>query len=324
MAVESENVQRLQEWLAVGGPAQSVNAAAEVLAEKLAVVAFDGERGWPERSDRVDAYRDVLRARFADDSGSEYQFVELTSLEADPGILVDWFLPIVLGWEVRDPLEAADSIGSDGTDPGLYNPNCDGTPGTEYYRFDDDTQEYLYAATPDSQEWATYEQRRYAEPARHDDYGLDYRYDRKDGAHQWYDVATATWQDQTWADAFTAQGGAPGAGASVDDPAFAWDDEWGMFYRAAPGGGHEFADALTPGDEASGCSGTWLNRDQALARRAEEAPPEPRGQDRESLKTEMRSVAAAILDDDPSLKKNLTKEDIEEIIATMAAELTDE
>ncbi|WP_152648600.1 hypothetical protein [Streptacidiphilus anmyonensis] len=78
---------------------RSGNTGADILVEKLAQLIFEGERDWPARSDRFDAYRDRLTERFADDSARERQFVELTGPDADPGVFIDWFLPVVLAWE---------------------------------------------------------------------------------------------------------------------------------------------------------------------------------------------------------------------------------
>jgi hypothetical protein len=167
MALESENVEKVMEWLAASGSARSAHPAAETLVAKLAVLVSEGEQDWPDNADRVDDYRDKLRAWFANDGGQEYRFVELTGPDADPGVFIDWFLPVVTAWGDRREHDEA----------GVQNPNWDGTPGTEFYRFDEALQEYSYADGPDSAEWLTYEQRRYSEPVRDENFSLVYRFD---------------------------------------------------------------------------------------------------------------------------------------------------
>ncbi|MFJ9559011.1 hypothetical protein ACIRQQ_03090 [Streptomyces fuscichromogenes] len=305
MAVERENVETLMEWLAEGGPVRSAFTGADTLVEKLAAVVFDGESGWVGDAGRVDAYRDGLREWFADDSGREQQFTELTSPDADPGMLVDWFLPIVLEWEERAAAHGTDAAAQDEGGTGWANANYDGTSGTEYYRLDATTQEYLYAASADGPDWATYEQRRYSEPARDDAYGLVYRYDRRGGAYEWLDEATGTWHDQAWADEHTAAGPEP-----------AWDPNWNKFYRVGPDGGYEFADAVVPGQSSSGCGGVWVPA-EALADESGPAP-EPDAEALEALRTEIGEMVRAELAEMPD--HGLTGDDITAIVADLTRE----
>ena len=80
MAVESENVEQLMEWLADGSAVRSADAAAETLVEKLGTLVFLGDQDWPNHADRVARYRDGLSTWFAEDGGGrESQFVALTS-----------------------------------------------------------------------------------------------------------------------------------------------------------------------------------------------------------------------------------------------------
>lgn len=221
MAVESDNVERLMGWLADDGPARSAHPSAETLVEKLAVLVFQGEGGWPRHTGHVDLYSEALRGWFANDDGGAARFAALTGPGSDPSAFVDWFLPVVLGWEQwaaghESGTAAADGTATaGGTAAGLSNPNCDGTPGTEFYRFDAARGEYLYAAAADAEHWLTYEQRRYAEPVRDANYGLDYRYDHTTGAYEWRDEASGSWRDQAWADQYAAS--RPGVAAQVGD-----------------------------------------------------------------------------------------------------------
>ena len=235
MAVESENIQTLMEWLARNSPVRSAVTCADALAEKLAAVVFQGDTQWTDRPDQADGYRDALGTWLATDSGHEQQFAALTAPHADPTMFVDWFLPVVAGWESLSAGQQS-TAGQNGGD------SADVDPG------------------------------RYSEPARDEGYGLTYRYDHQAGAYEWYDEDGQTWRDQTWADQRAASGSGatthapssePGAG-----PAPEWDENWKMFYRVDAGGAYQFADAVTPGDKSSGWAENWLSREQVVARTA--------------------------------------------------------
>lgn len=267
MVLDNGNVKQLMDWLADGGEVRSASASAEALAEKLASLVFHGDQGWPDHAGRVDQYRNSLGEWFAGDGGLEPRFVELTGSDADPDALIDWFLPVVLEWEERAARGETDTGHFAGAAVGLRNPSSDGTPGTEYYRFDEATGEYQYAASADATEWASYEQRRYSEPTRDENYGLNYRHDRTNGVYEWYDEASGTWNDQSWADQYAA--GTQGSATTAGPAEVEWDDDWAMFYRIGPGGVYEFAHAVTPGDRASGCGDGWLSQEQVAQQRAQ-------------------------------------------------------
>ncbi|GGN16224.1 hypothetical protein [Streptomyces fuscichromogenes] len=265
MAVERENIETLMRWLADGSPARSAHAGADALVEKLAAVVFGGEWAWPDRADQADVYRDRMRDWFTGDSGHEDQFTELTAPDADPGMFIDWFLPVVVEREGREVRDAAGQPEDGERETGWANPNFDGTPGTEFYRADEATGEYLYASREAGPDWAAYDERRYLEPARDDSYGLDCRYDRRDGVYEWYDEASGTWEDQAWADEYTARGD-DGTGNAADRSEAVWDDNWRMFYRLDLDGVYQYADARSPGDQPSGCGDVWLTAEQAQQR----------------------------------------------------------
>ena len=319
MAVETANVQQMMGWLAQGGAAAS-SPAAEALAQKLAAVVFQGDVQWADRLEQADAHADALNAWLGAD---ESQFSDLTKPDADPAVFVDWFLTVVAGWQSR-------ASGDAGAGAALANPNFDGTSGTEFYRFDDAAQEYQYSSAADGGDWATYEQRRYAEPARSDTYGLTYRYDQRDGVYEWYDEAGQKWLDQAWADQHAA--GAPGvaAQASAADPAAGptpeWDENWKMFYRVDADGAYQFADAVTPGDKASGCSGTWLSQEQAGARPAAEHQQSAAGDPHtaaaaDALHKAMFAAVGGTFEADPALKDILSDEDVKALLADVAKEV---
>jgi hypothetical protein len=320
VAIESENVQKLQEWFADGSPTRSAHATAEALAQRLAAMVFGGEQDWPEQAGRAAAYRDALREWFMNDGDHELQFVKLTSPDADPGVFIDWFLPVLGTRESRAPhVDAGTAQGAGQGSPGWPNPNHDGTPGTEYYRFDEATRQHVYAADADAGEWVTYERRRYTEPTRNEDYALDCRYDRRDGVYEWYDEATATWRNQAWATQRTAAAAAPGADPSAAGPEPAWDEDWNMFYRTGSGGGYEFADAVTPGVRSSGCGGTWLAQDEALAQRARR-PPADGEEAHAATRADVRTAVESLLRSEPELGEGLTEEEIAEVIAEITEE----
>jgi hypothetical protein len=317
MAVDIENVQKLMGWLAQDSPARSTVAAAETLVGKLAAVVFQGDAQWTERSDQADSHRDTLSAWFAGDtdSGSEQQFATMTTPDAGPGMFVDWFLPVVTRWESQ----AAGQQSADGwQSPAVQGNGSSSAAGSG----------------------------RYSEPARDDGYGLTYRYDHHGGGYEWYDEAGQTWQDQAWADQHAAAGPGsadrsaaaatasaaattPGADASAG-PAPVWDENWKMFYRVDAGGAYQFADAVTPGDRASGSGGTWLSQEQAAARAAGEHHPasatdpaatDPNAAAADALHNSMLAAVESAFEADPSLKVVLTDEHIKAVLADVAQEL---
>lgn len=334
MAVESENVEKLMEWLAQGSQVRSANTAAGPLTEKLAVLLFLGDQDWPNYADRADRYRDVLREWFATDSSKEAQFVELTAPSADPGIFVDWFLPVVVEWELSAQQEETGQHQEDGSILGYENPSFDRTPGTEYYRYDDAAGEYLYADRANADDWATYEKRRYTERATDENYGLDYRYDRTDLVYEWFDKAQGMWNDQTWADLYAARRRADvtptpdavTAAATAPDENPEWDENWAMFYRIGPGGVYEFADAVTPGESASGCSDVWLSNEQVLQRRARAARGEQEAQPADPRDPDSTEPAEAAETADAGTQRGLILQQIPEIqtLVPEFATLTDD
>jgi hypothetical protein len=317
MAVEPQNVRILMGWLAQDSHVRSEVAAAGMLGEKLAQVVFQGDAQWADRPDQIDGYCDTLNAWLATDSGNEQQFIALTVPEADPAAFVDWFLQVVTEWESR---AAGQQTGAQQTtgDPSAAEPG------------------------------------RYSEPARADNYGLTCRYDSQAGVYEWYDEAGQTWRDQAWADqhAADATGGAGAAGPGAQAPAAdasaesapEWDENWKMFYRVDSGGAYQFADAVTPGERASGCSGTWLSHDQvarttteqAAEQATEHATEQVTGQatgQQQSLATDPHAAAAdamhkamlaavgSAFESDPALKGVLTDEHIKAVLADVAKEV---
>jgi hypothetical protein len=318
MAVEAANVQQMMGWLAQGGAVAS-SPAAEALVQRLAAVVFQGDAQWADRPEQADAHADALSAWLG---AEESQFADLTKPDADPGVFVDWFLLVVAGW--RGP-----TAGDGGAAAGLENPNFDGTSGTEFYRFDEAAQEYQYSSAADGGDWATYEQRRYAEPARSGAYGLAYRYDQRDGVYEWYDEAGGMWQDQAWADQHAAAGsGAAAQGPAAGSPAGPtpeWNENWTMFYRVDADGAYQFADAVSPGDEASGCSDVWLSQEQASARSAagqrRPAAADPHAAAATALHNAMLAAVGSAFEADPELRDTLSDEHIKALLADVAREV---
>lgn len=281
MAVQSENVEQLMKWLT-----DSSDAGADSLVARLAALVFQGDAGWPGRTDRVEAYRDELSSWFAQDGAGETRFADLARPDADPGILIDWLLSVVGNWEERSASGAAGGADSVG-----------------------------------------YEANRYSETAHDDSYGLDYRLDRSLQVYEWYDESTGTWQDQTWADLYAAGRNDPAATARMaeGDAQPEWDESWAMFYRVGPGGVYEFADAVTPGDQSSGCGTEWLGQEQVLTRRggrqevsAASAPRTETAPEVAQLQREIRaSVISALKKDRPRLEASFTEKDIDTIVANL-------
>ena len=297
MTVESGNVQTLMGWLAQGSPVRSELTGAETLVEKLAALIFQGDAQWPERTDQADNYGATLSDWLAIDSGSEQQFVTLTASGADPGMFVDWFLAVVAGWESLAAGQQSAGAQGDGDLSG-------GGPG------------------------------RYSEAARDDSYGLTYRYDHHGEVYEWFDESGQTWRDQAWADQHAAGGhhGSAGAQASAADAhagaAATWDENWKMFYRVDGGGAYQFADAVTPGVEASGCGSTWLSQEQVAARSAgahhqqqTSATDSHEAAAADAVYQAMLAAVGAALESDPMIKGVLTDELIQAVLVDVAKEV---
>lgn len=332
MAVERENIETLQEWLADESPVRAASKTASTVVEKLAALAFNGDADWPNSPDNADGYRDALQGLFAHDSGAESRFVALTSAAADPGIFLEWFLPVLHGWERRDPRNGdgapdGSAPGGVASDPaagrGFANPSFDGTPGTEFYRADGATGTYLYSASEQGGDWAEYDQRRYSEPTRDDGYQLNCRYDRRDRAYEWYDESGGAWRDQAWADAYLSSRTVASAAASGGSAA-QWDESWRMFYRVGADGVYEFADAVTPGDQASGCGEVWLTTEQLLARNGGGAAADSGEGAEQSVQAAARAAVEAALESAPELKGALSAAEIADVIASLAQEIGDQ
>jgi hypothetical protein len=271
-------------WLSDDAGAVS---GADQVTEDLATLVFQGDREWPDHQDQAAGYADDISAWLAGDTESE--FITLTAESGDLAAFISWMTPVLDQWK------APEEEGQEGPEgQGLANPNYDSdpTPGTEYYRYDEATGEYLYAATADGADWATYEQRRYSDPTWNDGYGLSYRHDQRDQVYEWYDEQDGTWKDQAWADQYAAGGAGQADAVGAGSPA-AWDQDWQMFYRIGPDGQYEYADAVVPGDESSGSSEVWLSYEQAVTRAA------PAGQEtgQEADVEVSQEEISAILDD---------------------------
>ena len=290
MSVPEQNMRTLMQWLSDDGGA---SLGADQVTEDLATLVFQGDREWPDHEDQAAGYADDISAWLTGDTESE--FITLTAESGDLAAFISWMTLVLDQWKAP---AAQDEEGQEGQ--GLDNPNYDSdpTPGTEYYRYDEATGEYLYAATADgSAGWATYDQRRYSDPTWNDGYGLSYRYDQRDQVYEWYDEQDGTWKDQAWADQYAAGGAgqADAAGAEAEAAsAAAWDQDWQMFYRIGPDGQYEYADAVVPGDESSGSSEVWLSYEQVATRAAPEAGQEA-GQEAE-VEMSQEEISAFLAD----------------------------
>ena len=294
MSVPEQNMQTLMGWLSDDG-AGAVSGAGQVT-EDLATLVFLGNAEWPNYEDRAAGYADDISAWLTGDT--ESQFITLTAESGDLAAFISWMTPVLDQWKASAAQDEAGQEGQEGQ--GLANPNyeSDPTPGTEYYRYDEATGDYLYAATADgSAGWAAYDQRRYAEPVWNEGYGLSYRHDQRDQVYQWYDEQDGTWKDQAWADQHAAGGAgqADAGGAEAEAAsAAAWDQSWQMFYRIGPDGQYEYADAVVPGDESSGSSEVWLSYEQVATRAAPEAGQEA-GQEAE-VEMSQEEISAFLAD----------------------------
>ena len=209
MSVPEQNMQTLMGWLS--DDATGAVSGADQVTEDLATLVFRGDREWPDHQDQAAGYADDISAWL--DGDTESQFITLTAESGDLAAFISWMTPVLEQWKAP---AAPDEEGQEGQ--GLANPNYDSdpTPGTEYYRYDEATGDYLYAATADgSAGWAAYDQRRYSDLTWDDNYGLSYRYDKRDEVYEWYDEPNGTWNDQAWADQYAASGRVAGVCSST-------------------------------------------------------------------------------------------------------------
>jgi hypothetical protein len=256
MPVAKDNMLVVMQWLASDVP------GAPKVAEDLALLVFQGDMLWMNDTANADYYAETISAWVT--GPAEAQFTELTQEGSESAPFMDWITPVIAEWRATASQEEA------GAEGGLENPNFAGdpTPGTEFYKYDAASGTYLYSDDAGSDDWATYEQRRYDEPAFDDNYGLGYRYDKRDQVYEWLDEQNGTWNTQEWADEYARD--------RSKQLEATWDENWQMFYRIGPGGTYEYADPIMPGDAASGHKEEWLSYEQVMARDTA-TPAEPGG-----------------------------------------------
>ena len=324
MSVPEQNMKTLMQWL--GDPEViSANPKAEDVAEDLAELVFLGDAEWLNYEDRATRYAGDISAWLGDD---ESQFITLTAEHADPAAFITWMEGVLPQWKAS---ASKDEAGQEGQ--GLANPNyqSDPTPGTQYYKYDASSETYLYSTTADgSDSWVTYEQRRYSEPTWDDNYGLRYRYDKRDEVYEWYDEENGTWNSQDWADQFAASRSAQAGGAEAqaqEASAAAWDENWQMFYRIGPGGAYQYADAVVPGNEGSGSSEVWLSYEQVMTRAAPEQAGQEPGGGQEAQQAviapspaEVQAAANQLLQEHPEFAE-IPEERRQQIMAEVLSEL---
>jgi hypothetical protein len=329
MSVPVENMKTLMQWLS-----ESDISGAQDVTDDLARLVFLGDREWPNYEDRASSYADAISAWC--DMGTESQFIALTTESGNLAAFIEWVGPVIERWDTE---ATRDEAGQEGQ--GLPNPNHDSdpTPGTEFYKYDEPTGNYLYSATADGSDWATYEQRRYSEPTLDDSYGLRYRYDKREEIYEWYDEENGTWNSQGWADQYAASRAAEAgaAGAAGAEPqaasAAAWDENWQMFYRIGPSGAYEYADAVVPGNEGSGSSEVWLSYEQVMTRATpDQASPGPvdeevheEAQEAQAAtinasSDEVAAAAAELLEEHPEFAE-IPEERRQQIMAEVLSEL---
>jgi hypothetical protein len=121
---------------------------------------------------------------------------------------------------------------------------------------------------------------RYSAPVYDEGYQLYYRYDSEESVYEWCadpHAPSSQWMSQSAADAMVAgrvspQGGHEdqqdaGRGGTGDgtEPAWAWDDGWGMFYRIGASGVYEYCHSVD--DAHTRPDGVWLSGEQVLQQR---------------------------------------------------------
>jgi hypothetical protein len=287
MPVPEENMTVLMHWLS-DPEITSASYEAQGVNEDLAALVFQGDLEWANYEDRARTYAQLISPWLT--SETEGDFTALTVEGGDPAAFFAWVVPVLAGWHES---AAQDEAGLAGL--GLANPNyeSDPTPGTQFYRYDEQAGTYLYGETADGTDWAPYEGRRYSEATWDDGYGLSYRYDKRDEIYEWYDEEAGTWNSQEWADTYVAGGSASEGEAEAQAPsAGAWDENWQMFYRIGALGAYEYADSIVPGDESSGPGEVWLSYEQVMARaeQPDVLDEQTPGQDESALEQVPRQV----------------------------------
>ena len=145
------NLAQLMQWLRdPKAPSDAVN-----LREELAYLLFYGDPTWADYEDSttISDYLSILSYWFeSGDPADSSQFLLLTtppqpvpdqspeelanSHSEARKALVDWFTPVVAGWKAW---AKKDESGMEGSP----NPSFDGTPGTQFYRYDAKNEVYL-------------------------------------------------------------------------------------------------------------------------------------------------------------------------------------
>lgn len=282
------------------------------VAESLALLVFQGDMLWMNDVANADYYAETISAWVT--GSAEGTFAELTQEGSESAPFISWITPVIGEWRAAAGQEES---GQDGA--GLENPNYadDPTPGTQFYKYDDGSGTYLYAAEAVSDDWATYEQRRYSEPAFDDGYGLGYRYDKRDEVYEWLDEKAGTWNSQEWADAYAAEQAAAQGAAEAAPEAAAWDENWQMFYRIGPDGAYQYAHAVVPGDPSSGCGEDWLSYEQVMA---QAEPAEPQAGAEESEEATESAAEEPVLQGVPKQAFQPEPEPLEQDAVMIAAE----
>ncbi|MEU9130815.1 hypothetical protein AB0D08_22425 [Kitasatospora sp. NPDC048540] len=96
MALETAGVERLIEWFTARSTVRFQYTEIPHLVEQLAVLAFAGDRRWPDHPERADTYRAELSHWLSEhDSGLESEFATLTAPGADPGAFINWLTRLI-------------------------------------------------------------------------------------------------------------------------------------------------------------------------------------------------------------------------------------
>jgi hypothetical protein len=352
MALPQENMLKLMNWLN-DDEVKAQYAEAPGIIEELGRLVFQGELEWPNYVDNAATYASTISEWLTDQEDyTEFETLTGSSAQSLAGF-IRFIEPVIDKWQTAAAKEEGGAVG-------LANPNysTDPTPGTQFYWYDESAGTYLYSDTADGDDWKTYEERRYIDPngTKDDSYGgLFYRYDKRDEIYQWYDDENGIWESQEWADQFVVakraeaekaakaaaiEGQAPpaaaeAAGAEAQAPSAFWDENWQMFYRIGPSGAYEYADAIDPGSESSGCSEKWLSYEQVMTRpepvtapppappaEPPAAPPQPAvAEAAESLAEDMLAAVSQVFEDEPGLEQLLSDADIQGIFEELVNEL---
>jgi hypothetical protein len=236
MSVDLAQAQLLKQWFAPEGEGevdaaarQSMSGDIREVSQLLAELWFSADYAWVQWSD--DDVRTVLLQWLPDGSAEETQFTQY-AVAGELEDFLGWLKPRIVEWQKAEAQATEKG--------GIENPDYarDPIPGTRYYRWAAEREEYLYADNP-------------AEPYVPGDAGwltMDERIRAQDKTQPHYDPGTDRWRQHLGGEEYSYQNRQSGhweryhsdpvGWLPYDQPSDTWlyRDEWRAYHEiAAPG-----------------------------------------------------------------------------------------